>query len=88
MPNLKAAKKALRHSRRRRALNDTWRRSYKSAVKVVRDAIRRGDVESAIKAFPAAERALDRTARHNILHPRNAARQKSRLQQAIKKISV
>lgn len=88
MPNLDAAKKAFRHSQRRRALNERWRRSYKATVKAVRDALRQGDVQAAVAAFPAAERALDRTARHNVLHPKTAARQKSRLQAAIKKMSA
>ena len=88
MPNLKAAKKALRHSQRRRAINDKWRQSYKSTVKAVRDALRQNDVKTAIAAFPAAQRALDRSARRNILHPKKAARQKSRLQHAIAKLSA
>jgi len=88
MPNLKAARKALRHSQRRRSINDRWRHSYKAAVKTVRDAIKKGDAAAAAAALPAAQRALDRTARRNILHPRTVARQKSRLQQALAKISA
>lgn len=88
MPNLKAARKAHRHNQRQRATNDTWRRATKEAVKAVRDAVRRGDASAATTAWPAAQRALDRVARRNILHPRTAARQKSRLQLAIQKITA
>lgn len=88
MPNLKAARKALRHSQRRRVVNDRWRRVYKEAVKVVRDAIAQGDAAKALAAYPAAQRALDRTARRNILHPTTAARQKSRLRKAIQRVSA
>lgn len=88
MPNIKAAKKALRHNRRRRAVNDKWRRAYKVTVKTVHDALRRGDAAAALAAYPAAQRALDRTGRRNILHPRTVARQKSRLQKAIAKLQI
>lgn len=88
MPNLKAAKKALRHNQRQRAINDNWRRSTKEVVKAVRDAIKLGDAKAAIDGWPAAQQALDQVARRNILHPRTVARQKSRLQHAIQKITA
>lgn len=88
MPNLKAAKKALRHSQRRRAINDKWRRRAREAVKTVRDAITKGDAASAAAAWPTVQRLLDRATRRHVLHPRQAARQKSRLQSAIQKIGA
>jgi ribosomal protein S20 len=44
-------------------------------------------VTAARAALPSAQRALDRTARRNIIHPRTAARYKARLAHAITKIT-
>jgi small subunit ribosomal protein S20 len=83
MPQLQAAKKALRVSQRRRAINDRWRRKMRATLRTVRTAINQGKKQAAQQAFDNAASVLDRTARRNIIHPNRAARKKSRLQKAI-----
>jgi len=87
MPQTSSATKALRVSARKRATNDRWRRKVKEALLAVRDAIRDKNKETAAAAYKAAQVALDRAARRNIIHPNKAARKKARLAQAVKKLS-
>ena len=86
MPQIKAASKALRTDKRRRAVNDRWRRKMREALHAVRDAILAKDSKEAKKALVSAESVLDRVARRNIIHPNKAARKKSRLVKAVSKI--
>lgn len=88
MPQLQAAKKALRSSARKRLFNDRWRRKVRAAIHSVRDAIEKGDKVLALKAAVLAEKVLDRSARRNIIHPNKAARKKSRIQKAIAKLQT
>ncbi len=87
MPQLQAAKKALRVSARRRVINDRWRRKVREALHDVRDAIRAQDKKAATEAYVKATSTIDRAARRNIIHPNSAARKKSRLHKAVVSIS-
>jgi small subunit ribosomal protein S20 len=86
MPQLKAAKKDLRKNQRRRNINDRRRLSIHKTVRTVQEAINNKDKKAANAALPKAQAALDRAARHNVIHPNKAARKKSRLLKAITKI--
>ncbi len=83
MPQLQAAKKALRVSERKRAINDRWRRKMRDALRSLREAVTAGDKKGAEEAFAEAESILDRVARRNIIHPNKAARKKSRLHKQV-----
>lgn len=83
MPKLKSAKKALRQSRTRTTRNRAQRSALRTAVKRVRDA---KTADAAAKAYSAAVRLLDRAARKGLVHPNNAARHKSQMAAAVKKL--
>lgn len=87
MPQLQAAKKALRVSKRKRMFNDRWRRKLRSAFVELREAINAGDKKNAETAYVKAESVIDRAARRNIIHKNRAARKKSRLKKAVQSIS-
>jgi len=74
MPQIKSRKKDLRQARARRQHNLSIKRAYKSAVRAARE---RGLPEA--PEVGAAYKALDKAAKTNVLHPRAAARRKSRL---------
>lgn len=80
MPQTASAKKALRASVRRRATNDRWRRAMRAASRAVRDTLTAGNTKDIPEKLTAAYSAIDRAARHRVLHWRAAARKKSRLQ--------
>ena len=80
MPKIKSAKKRLRQSRTREALNRGQRSALRTALKKVRSATSKKDAN---EAFADAERLLDRASRHGLVHRNAAARQKSRLKKLI-----
>ncbi|MBD3280346.1 30S ribosomal protein S20 [Candidatus Dojkabacteria bacterium] len=79
MANTKSAKKAIRVQNRKRSINMKRIVDYKSARKAVIDLLNKGDVEEAEKKLPEAQKAIDKAAKNNTIHPNKAARLKSRL---------
>lgn len=77
MANTKAAKKAMRQSAVRAARNRSLRSSVKTKITRFRRAATAGEELTELAA--TAISALDRAASKGVLHPRNAARRKSRL---------
>ena len=79
MPRIKSAKKRMRQTKVRTARNKAQRSELCTAVKKVRAA---GTKAEATKALSEAASLLDRAGRKNLVHPKTAARQKSRLAKA------
>ena len=78
MPNSPSAKKAQRQNEKRRLENRSKRSALRTAVKKVRVSAETGggDTDALLKA---AQKKLDRSAAHGLIHPNKAARLKSRL---------
>ena len=83
MPRIKSAKKAMRQGRTRHARNQAQRSALRTALKRVRTAT---TAEQAATAYRTAAQLLDRAARKGLIHANNAARHKSRLAAAVRKI--
>lgn len=83
MPQTNSAKKALRSSQRRRLVNDQWRRQLRVSLRTLREALAGTDTAAIEQAYTAAQRMLDRAARHHIIPVGTAARKKSRLRQHV-----
>ncbi len=79
MANTKSAAKRFRQSEKRRLHNRIFRNRARSYVKNARAKIQSGDVEAAVEATRVAIKDLDMLASRGVIHPRNAARRKSRL---------
>jgi small subunit ribosomal protein S20 len=88
MPNTPSSIKRLRQNGVRRLRNRATRNKMRSSVKLVRTAVEANDLEAAKDAFKMACRKLDQAAAKNIIHKNAAARTKSRLNAAIKKIAT
>jgi small subunit ribosomal protein S20 len=84
MPIIKAAKKALRSSARKRAVNLRRSRDMKDAVKKVRTGSAKAGKE-ALASLSAAYKAIDKSAQRGIIKKNTASRMKSRLAKAVKK---
>ena len=82
MPRTRSAKKAMRQTKARTAVNRAQRSELRSAVKKAKSTT--GTLEERQAAVREAERLLDRAGRKNILHPNTAARTKSRLSKLTK----
>lgn len=86
MANHKSALKRHRQSLKRRARNRISKTRIKNTVKAVRMAIEENDVTKAQDALKAATSLLDKAARKNVIHARQAQRRVARLQVAVNKI--
>lgn len=77
MPILKNAKKALRVSTRKTAVNKVTKSKMKSAL----DAARKGATADTLKS---AFSSVDRAVKNNLIHRNKAARLKSQLSKLVK----
>jgi small subunit ribosomal protein S20 len=83
MANTKSAKKAVRQTIRRTAINKTRRTEMRGSVRKVEEAIASGNKEAAQAALKEAEPVMARTAQQGIQHRRTASRKVSRLSKRI-----
>jgi len=87
LANHKSALKRHRQSLKRRTRNRISKTRIKNCVKAVREAIEAKDVAQAQEALKAATSVLDKAARKNVIHERQAQRRVARLQLAVNKIA-
>ena len=87
MPIKQSAKKYLRASKRRAAQNLKIKKTFKEAVKKVRELAKSEKTEDAKKLFPVVQKALDKAAKSGVLTKNAAARKKSRLVKMLKRSS-
>jgi small subunit ribosomal protein S20 len=88
MANTSSAKKAVRVSARRAAINKNRLSQVRTAVKKVEEAIRSGNKVAAEAALKAAQPELQRGAQKGVLHKNAAARRVSRLSKRIKALQA
>lgn len=76
VPRIKSAKKQMRQTKARTAVNKGQRSQLRTAIKTVRGLT---DPDARAKAFAEAEKLIDRAGQKRIIHPNAAARLKSRI---------
>jgi len=86
MANTRSARKRVRTSEKNRIYNRYWTTRCKTSAKKVLEAINSNDPELALKRFNDAQSALDKAVVKGVIHRNMAARKKSRLTKAIRKI--
>ncbi|AAW39196.1 MAG: 30S ribosomal protein S20 [Dehalococcoides mccartyi] len=79
MPNTKSAEKALRVADANRQENRRAKSQVKTSLTKVKKLVDAGSLTEAEAAAVSAQSTLDKAAEKGILHPKNAARRKSRL---------
>jgi small subunit ribosomal protein S20 len=87
MANTSSAKKATRKIARRTIVNKSRRTQMRNSVRLVEDAIAKGDRAAAVEAMKRAEPELMKAAQRNIVHKNNASRKVSRLTHQIAKLA-
>ena len=87
MANTKQARHRARQSVVRNAHNAAQRSRLRTAVKSVRKAIDAGDKKGAIEALASASSVIDSIADKKVVHKNTAARNKSRLAAAVKRMN-
>jgi small subunit ribosomal protein S20 len=85
LPNVKSAEKRMRTNAVRAERNRQARSRLRTALKKVRQA---ETAEVGAAALQEAISLLDKAARKRLIHPNKAARAKSRLSGAVKKLSA
>jgi small subunit ribosomal protein S20 len=84
LANTRSAEKRMRQDRKRNAHNRTQRSKLKTAVKKVTGETDPQKAETELKETSAM---LDRLASRRLIHPNKAARKKSQLAKAVKKLA-
>ncbi len=88
MPNSKSAEKRLRQSQVRNQRNRAVKSSIRTQVRKVREAIAAGNAEAGAAELRLAAKKLDQAAAKKVVHRNLAARTKSRLSAALKKLQT
>ncbi|MEK7102339.1 MAG: 30S ribosomal protein S20 [Patescibacteria group bacterium] len=83
MPNKDSAKKALRQTKKRVALNQARKDAYKRAIKQTVKALEAGAREDAQKFVREAQKAIGKAAKRGVLKKKAASRKLSRLMKKV-----
>ena len=86
MPVIKSAQKRMRQEARRRERNQNTKRTMRSEVKALENAIAANDKKAVEKHLPSAFSALDTAVKKHLIHKNKAARKKSTLHAAAKPV--
>ena len=84
MPITKSAKKALRGSKAKKAVNDRNKKIMKESIKNIEKLVKEKKKDEAKKLLPVAYSTIDKAAKKGIIKKNNASRKKSRLSKITK----
>lgn len=84
MPITKSAKKALRGSLVKKAMNDRNKKAVKESVKNIEKLLKEKKKDEAKKLLPVAYSAIDKAAKRGVFKKNTASRKKSRLSKITK----
>jgi small subunit ribosomal protein S20 len=88
VPNTESAKKRVRQTARRQALNNWRKRRIKEQVKAFLRAVQERNLEAAEAEYRKVVSILDKIATTSTLHRNTAARRKSRLARRLNGLKV
>ncbi len=87
MPTTKSVERIVRGSARKHERNKAVRSLAKTTITKAEKLIQKSDPTSK-EAVMLAQKTLDKAAEKGVLHPRNAARRKSRLMKKLNKVAA
>lgn len=88
MANHKSAVKRHKQSLKANLRNRSIKTRVKNVVKNVRQAVDKGDAESAAQALKTAMSVIDKAGRKKVIHKKTAARKISRLQKKLNALAA
>jgi small subunit ribosomal protein S20 len=88
MAHHKSALKRARQNIKRRERNRHHRSTLRTALKKYRDLLGAKKQDEAAKEYTGVQKAIDKAVSHGVLHRNAAARYKSRLAAALKKLQA
>jgi len=87
MPNKASAKKRVRQTERRTAVNKSRKTKMRSAIRQVEEALQAGDKTAAATALKTAEPEIMSAAGKGVIHKNTGSRKVSRLAARVKQLS-
>jgi len=84
MPITKSAKKALRGSLVKKAMNDRNKKNVKESIKKIEKLLKEKNKEGAKKLLPNAYSVIDKAAKRGVMKKNTASRRKARLSKITK----
>ncbi len=84
MPITKSAKKALRGSLKKKAMNDRNKKLVKESIKTIEKLVKEKKKDEAKKLLPVAYSTIDKATKKGIFKKNTASRKKSRLSKITK----
>ena len=87
MPNIASAKKRVRRTEKRTAINHSRKTRVRGFVRKVEEALAKGDKTAAEAALKAAEPEIMRGVSKGVLHKNAAARKVSRLTKRVTRLA-
>ena len=87
MPIIKAQKKSVRQSEKRRVFNDRRRRAMRLAIKTIKEFVAGKDYKSANDLIPTAYKAIDKATKRGVIKKNTASRKKSQVARMVKEIA-
>ena len=84
MPIKKAAKKYMRVTERKTEKNRKIKGAFRSAIKSLKEAVSKGELEKSKELFQKVQISLDKAVQKKVLFKNTAARTKSRLNKLVK----
>jgi len=88
MANLRSSKKDIRRSERRKERNSQQKSTIRTFAKNILKSIKAGNKEEAQTLFANYASLVDKAAKKNIIHKKNADRKKSRMALKIDAVKV
>jgi small subunit ribosomal protein S20 len=84
MANHVSALKRARQTETRTAVNRANRSRFRSSLRLLREALQKGDAQAAGEQYRATVSALDKSVQKGVIHKNTASRYKSRLNARVK----
>ena len=88
MANHVSALKRVRQTKRKTAVNRANKSRIRGSLRLMREALQKGDAQAALAQFRAVTSALDKSVQKGILHKNTASRYKSRLNARVKALAA
>lgn len=88
MPNIASAKKRMRQTEKRTAINHARKSRIRTITRTVEEAIQAGDKAAAEAALKAAEPEIMRGVSKGVIHKNTGARKVSRLNKRVSKLGA
>jgi small subunit ribosomal protein S20 len=88
MANHVSSLKRVRQAEKRTAVNRSNKSRIRGSLRLLREALQKGDAQAAGEQYRKTASALDKSVQKGILHANTASRYKSRLNARVKALAV